>query len=71
MNQGCENAADKDFEKCEWEFLTYEKKNRLLSLRQKRLIDTFLERNAISRAQYEKSPHYLTSKMGTIVEASE
>ena len=71
MTQGCENAVDTDFEKREWETLTYEEKNRLLFLRQKRLLDMFLERNAISKAQYEKSLHYLTSKMGAIVEASE
>ena len=71
MTQGCENAVDTDFEKREWETLTYEEKNRLLFLRQKRLLDMFLERNAISKAQYEKSLHDLTSKMGAIVEASE
>ena len=70
MTQGCENAVDTDFEKREWETLTYEEKNRLLFLRQKRLLDMFLERNAISKAQYE-SLHDLTSKMGAIVEASE
>ena len=48
-----------------------EEKNRLLFLRQKRLLDMFLERNAISKAQYEKSLHDLTSKMGAVVEASE
>lgn len=62
---------DTDFEKREWEALTYEEKNRLLFLRQKRLLDMFLERNAISEAQYEKSLHDLTSKMGAVVEASE
>lgn len=71
MTQGCENAVDTDFEKREWETLTYEEKNRLLFLRQKRLLDMFLERNAISKAQYEKSLRDLTSKMGAIVEASE
>ena len=55
MTQGCENAVDTDFEKREWETLTYEEKNRLLFLRQKRLLDMFLERNAISKAQYEKA----------------
>lgn len=71
MTQGCENAVDTDFEKREWETLTYEEKNRLLFLRQRRLLDMFLERNAISKAQYEKSLRDLTSKMGAIVEASE
>ena len=71
MTQGCENAVDTDFEKREWETLTYEEKNRLLFLRQKRLLDMFVERNVIATAQYEKSLHDLTSKMGAIVEASE
>ena len=71
MTQGSENAVDTDFEKREWETLTYEEKNRLLFLRQKRLLDMFLERNAISKAQNEKSLHDLTSKMGAVVEASE
>ncbi len=70
MTQGSENAVDTDFEKREWETLTYEEKNRLLFLRQK-LLDMFLERNAISKAQNEKSLHDLTSKMGAVVEASE
>lgn len=71
MTQGSENAVDTDFEKREWKTLTYEEKNRLLFLRQKRLLDMFLERNAISKAQYEKSFYDLTSKMGAVVEASE
>lgn len=71
MNQGYENAVDKDFEKRECDSFTYEEKNRLLFLRQKRLLDMFLERNAISKDQYEKSLHDLTSKMGAIVKVSE
>ena len=35
-----------------------------LYLKQKALLDTFVERNAISREQYEKSLHDLTEKMG-------
>jgi len=35
-----------------------------LYLKQKALLDTFLEKHAISRAQYEKSLHDLTEKMG-------
>lgn len=61
MNQGCENAVDKDFEKREWESLTYEEKNRLLFLRQKRLFDTFLERISL-RLSMKKSLHDLTSR---------
>ena len=41
-----------------------EKKERDLYLRQKELLDTFLEHGAISRAQYDKSLGDLTVKMG-------
>jgi len=40
-----------------------EKKKRDLYLRQKQLLDTFLEHGAISRAQYDKSLGDLTVKM--------
>ena len=39
-------------------------KKRDLYLRQKQLLDTFLEHGAISRAQYDKSLGDLTVKMG-------
>jgi len=43
-----------------------------LYLKQVALLDTFLEKHAITRAQYEKSLHDLTEKMGeTLPEASE
>ena len=44
--------------------LTYEEKNRLLFLRQKKTLDMFLERGAISKAQHDKSLHDLIEKMG-------
>ena len=44
--------------------LTAEEKKRDLYLRQKELLDTFLERGAISQAQYDKSLGDLTAKMG-------
>ena len=47
-----------------WDGLSREEKNSQLYLRQKELLDTFLEKGAISRAQYEKSLHDLTEKMG-------
>jgi len=47
-----------------WETLTHEEKNRQLYLRQKALLKSFLERGAISRAQYEKSLHDMTERMG-------
>ena len=43
--------------------LTYEEKNRQLFLEQKKTLDLFLERGAISKAQYEISLHDLTAKM--------
>ena len=42
-----------------------EEKKRELYLRQKHTLDLFLERHAISQAQYEKSLNDLTTKMGT------
>lgn len=35
-----------------------------LYLKQKALLDTFLEKKAITQAQYDKSFHDLTEKMG-------
>ena len=43
---------------------SHSEKNHLLYLKQKALLETFLEKGAISRAQYEKSLHDLTEKMG-------
>lgn len=51
-------------EQIEWEKLTPEQKKKQLYLKQKELLDTFLERNAISRQQYEKSLHDMTEQMG-------
>ena len=44
--------------------MTEEEKKRDLYLRQKQLLDTFLEHGAISKAQYDKSLGDLTVKMG-------
>ena len=46
------------------ETMTTEEKKRNLYLRQKQLLDTFLEHGAISQAQYDKSLGDLTVKMG-------
>ncbi len=46
-----------------WDRLTYKEKNRLLYERQVALLDLFLEKNAISKAQHDKSLHDLTVKM--------
>lgn len=48
----------------QWEALTPEEKKKQLFLRQKELLDTFLERNAISQTQYDKSLGDLRDKMG-------
>ena len=47
----------------QWEELTYEEKNHELFLRQKALLDEFLEHGAISQAQHDKSLHDLMEKM--------
>ena len=46
-----------------WDSLTYEEKNKILYERQKLMLAEFLEKGAISKAQYEKSLHDLTEKM--------
>ena len=47
-----------------WEQMTPEEKKKQLFLRQKHTLDLFLERNAISKAQYDKSLGDLREKMG-------
>ena len=54
-NRCVENAA--------WDSLTYTEKNRILFLRQKEMLDLFLERGAISKEQHDKSLHDLIEKM--------
>ena len=51
-------------EQIEWETLTPEEKKKQLCLKQKNTLDLFLERNAISKAQYDKSLGDLIEKMG-------
>ena len=54
-----------EYEKDEtWEKLSPEEKKRRLYENQKELLDKFLERRAISQAQYDKSLGDLTEKMG-------
>ncbi len=48
----------------DWEKLSYGEKNHRLFLREKALLAGFLERGAISRAQYDKSLRDLVEKMG-------
>ena len=47
-----------------WETLTPDEKKKELFLRQKHTLDLFLEKNAISKAQYDKSLGDLISLMG-------
>ena len=55
---------DMNTENQRWSSLTYAEKNKALFLRQKRMLDLFLERGAISQAQHDKSLHDLIEKMG-------
>ena len=48
----------------DWEKLTLDEKKRQLFLNQKRTLELFLERNAISQAQYDKSLGDLKEKLG-------
>ena len=48
----------------EWSSLTPEEKKHQLFLNQKKTLDIFLERKAISQAQYDKSLGDLHEKMG-------
>ena len=61
---------DVNIENKKWSSLTYEEKNRLLFLRQKKTLDMFLERGAISQAQHDKSLHDLIEKMGMQAEVN-
>jgi len=48
----------------EWEKLSPEEKRVQLYLNQKQTLEAFLERGAISKAQFDKSLGDLTNKMG-------
>lgn len=47
-----------------WEALDPKEKKKVLFLKQKELLDTFLSHHAISQTQYEKSLGDLQEKMG-------
>ena len=51
-------------EQFEWSKLSPSEKKRQLFFKQKQTLDLFLERNAISKAQYDKSLADLIEKMG-------
>lgn len=53
-----------DKELTAWDNLSAEEKKVQLYLKQKELLDSFLERHAITPEQYEKSLTDLTEKMG-------
>ena len=48
----------------QWVNLSYSEKNKQLYYKQKRILDLFQERGAISKAQHDKSLHDLREKMG-------
>ena len=48
----------------DWSSLTHEEKQRELFHKQKDMLDTLLERKAITPDQYEKSYRVLTERMG-------
>ena len=57
-------------EDSEWTQLSPEEKKKQLYLKQVETLNDFLELNAISKEQYEKSLHDLTEKMGMSVQNS-
>lgn len=50
----------------DWTKLSPEGKKKQLYLKQKRMLEQFFERNAISKEQFEKSLYDMTQKMGMI-----
>lgn len=57
-------ADDDIMDQVDWPALSREEKKKQLYLKQKDLLDKFLERNAITKAEYTKSLGDLTRKMG-------
>lgn len=57
-------AEESDSKSAVWGKLSPEEKKEQLYRNQVELLGLFLEKHAISRAQYEKSFHDLTEKMG-------
>lgn len=55
---------DVNIENFAWDKLTYAEKNKHLFLKQKRTLEMFLERRAISQAQHDKSLRDLIEKNG-------
>ena len=55
---------DYDRDTIDWQSLSPEEKKKQLFLKQKALLDAFLERKAISKENYEESLRGLREKMG-------
>ena len=55
---------DVKIEDTAWDAMSHEEKNHQLYMKQKQMLDMFLERGAISQAQHDKSLHDLEEKMG-------
>lgn len=53
-----------NIESVDWTLLSPDEKKKQLFLKQKNLLDTFLEKHAISQEQYDKSLGDLRDKMG-------
>ena len=53
-----------DIKDIDWSSLSPEEKNRQLYLKQKKMLEMFLEHKAITQDQFDKSLHNLTEKMG-------
>ena len=61
-----DNFTDEPQALAAWSRMSYEEKNRELLERQVALLDLFLSKHAIDRAQYEKSLHDLKAKFSTL-----
>ena len=57
------NFTDEPQALAAWSRMSYQEKNKALYERQVKLLNLFLEKNAIDRTQYEKSLADLTAKM--------
>lgn len=53
-------------EQQDWEKLSPTEKKKQLYIQQKNMLDLFLEKNAISKAQYDKSLGDLIEKIGMV-----
>ncbi len=56
--------ADVTIEDMAWKSMTHSERNHQLFMKQKELLDRFLEHGAITQAQYDKSLHDLVIQTG-------